>query len=193
MWGATAHIAGRRPRTTMGWQQVGGGTRRHSLPVSFADTGSATVAVLGTGVVLLEVHLLEARVAPPIRVLLLDVEQLLVPVVAGAVVRAARLLHHTVDLLAPTNRKTGIWSPRGKGVRFCDGRNENTEIYNNKCPRLLPLILATAGCRSIRSFDDALPPALLPPGRRPDMSATFASTVFRSINSGRTFDASSSD
>lgn len=40
--------------------------------------------------------------------------------------------------------------------------------------RPLPLILATAGCRSIRNLDEALPAALLPPGRRLDMAGTGA-------------------
>lgn len=58
-----------------------------------------------TGVAL-DVHLLETGVTPPIGVLLLDVEQFLVPV-PGTV--GPGLLHHAVDFLAATYGQTGVW------------------------------------------------------------------------------------
>lgn len=70
--------------------------------------GNNIWADLRTGVTL-NVHLFEAGVPPSIRVLLLDVQQLFVPVVAAV---RSRLLHHTVDLLASSHGQTGIWKGR---------------------------------------------------------------------------------
>lgn len=60
-------------------------------------TTFATVAfALSRAALPLDVHLLVARVAPSVWILLLCLDQLLVPIIVGGV--GARLLHHVVDL-----------------------------------------------------------------------------------------------
>lgn len=81
---------------------------RYAFPFPFTDTSPASVAVW-TGVFILQIHFLEPTVAPAIRIFLFDVQQFLVPVVTGAIVRAPGLLHHTVYLLAAANGQTWVY------------------------------------------------------------------------------------
>lgn len=63
---------------------------------------------IGTAGVLFDVHLLEARVAPTVRVFFFRFEQLLVP---GFVREGPCLAHHVIDLLALAGRVARIGNP----------------------------------------------------------------------------------
>lgn len=71
---------------------------------------------IGAAGVLFDVHLLEARVAPTVRVFFFRFEQLFVP---GFVREGPCLAHHVIDLLAFAGRVAWIYR-RGNGLEMED-------------------------------------------------------------------------
>lgn len=83
---------------------VGEGARWNTFALAYS---CPTTVILGAGLII-QVHFLESSVTPPVRILLFYIQQLLVPVITAAIVRATGLLHYTVNFFAATNRQTRI-------------------------------------------------------------------------------------